>query len=49
MVQPLDIHRHTRKDRPIGDIWFNKTEHLLGSLCNLHKNTVVYLQQTEEL
>jgi hypothetical protein len=49
MVQPLYEHKLSREDRPIGDIWLNKTEHLLGSLCDLHKNTIVDLQQTEEL
>ena len=38
-----------RKDQPIGDIWLDEAEHLLGSLRDLHKNTIVDLQQTEEL
>ena len=43
------VHAKDFEDRPIGDIWLDKTEHLLGGLRNLHKNTIVDLQQTEEL
>jgi len=38
-----------KKDLPIGDIRLDEAEHLLGSLRNPHKYTVVDLQQTEEL
>jgi hypothetical protein len=45
----MDIHEVVREDEPIGNIWFDKAEHLLGSPRNLHEDTVVNLQQTEEL
>jgi hypothetical protein len=38
-----------REDQPISDVWLDEAEHLLSSLGNLHKDTIVDLQQTEEL
>lgn len=33
----------SREDEPIGNIWLDKTEHLLGSPCDLYEDTVVNL------
>jgi hypothetical protein len=33
----------------VGDVWLNKLEHLLGSLGDSDKDTVVDLEETEEL
>lgn len=38
-----------KEDKPVGDIWLDETEHLFGSPRNLNEDTIVYLQQTEEL
>ena len=34
---------------PVGDVWFDETKHLLGSLGDPDKDTVVDLEQSEEL
>jgi hypothetical protein len=34
---------------PVGDVWFDETKHLLGSLGNPDEDSVVDLQQSEEL
>ena len=36
-------------DAPVCDVWLNKTEHVLGGLGHLHENTVVDLEEAEEL
>ena len=36
-------------DAPVSDIWLNKTEHVLGGLGHLNEDTVVDLEETEEL
>lgn len=34
---------------PVGDVWLDETKHLLGSLGDSNKDTVVDLEQSEEL
>ena len=34
---------------PVGDIWLNETKHLLGGLGDFDEDTVVDLEQSEEL
>ena len=34
---------------PVGDVWFDETKHLLGSLGDPDEDSVVDLEQSEEL
>ena len=47
--QPNQVRKEESMCLPVGDVGLNKTEHLLGRLRDLHKHTVVDLQETEEL
>jgi len=33
----------------VGDVWLNDLQHFLGCFCQSNKNTIVDLQQSEEL
>ena len=37
------------RNLPIGDIWLNKSEHLLSCLGHLDENTIVDLEETQKL